>query len=114
MPEFMVVLRGKDPELKRMGRDEAARIMENYYSWVDRLKQDRRYLGGSPFREGSKLLSAKKEFVVIMDGPYAKNGEALSGYFVVSAKDITDAIEIAKSCPALSHGETVEVVELDN
>lgn len=114
MPEFMVVLRGSDPELKRVAQDDASQIMERYYAWVDRLKQEKRYLGGSPFREGSKLLSGKRDFVVIMDGPYSKNGESLTGYFVLAAKDFAEAVDVAKSCPALTHGETVEVIELDN
>ena len=114
MPEFMVVLRGTDPELKQYSPTEASQIMERYYDWVDKLKQDKRYLGGSPFRSGSKLLSGHKDFIVIMDGPYAKSKDALTGYFVLAAEGLPEAVELAKGCPALGHGETVEVIELNN
>jgi hypothetical protein len=114
MSEFMVVLRGNDPELKKYNRDEARKIMERYYAWVEKLKTENRYRGGSPIKEGTKLLSGRKDFVVIMDGPYAEHGEALTGYFVIEATGLGEAVEIAKSCPALSHGESVEVLELDN
>lgn len=114
MPEFMVVLWGTDPELKQYSPTEAGQIMERYYDWVDRLKEERRYLGGSPFRAGSKLLSGRKDFVVIMDGPFSKSKETLTGYFVISAEGLPEAVELAKSCPALAHGETVEVLELNN
>jgi hypothetical protein len=114
MAEFMVVLRGGDPELKKLSRDEARKIMERYYSWVERLKVENRYRGGSPLKEGSKLLSGRRDFVVIMDGPYQEHSEALTGYFVIEAAGLGEAVEIAKTCPALSHGESVEVLQLDN
>lgn len=114
MAEFMVVLRGNDPELKTYTRDEARKIMERYYNWVERLKQENRYRGGSPLKEGSKLLSGRKDLVMIMDTPYARLKEALTGYFVIEADGLAEAVELAKGCPALSHGESVEVLELDN
>ena len=79
MPEFMVVLRGGDPELKSYSPSEVQGIMERYYRWVDQLKRDNRYRGGSPIKDGSKLLNGHREFVVIQDGPYAEHNEALTG-----------------------------------
>jgi len=114
MPEFMVVLRGEDPERKSIAPPEIDAIMEKYYSWVDQLKQERRYIGGSPFRAGSKLLSGHRDWVMITDPPYAKARDALTGYFVISADSFPQALEIAKGCPGLAHGETVEVIELNN
>ncbi len=114
MPEFMVVLRGADPERKVSPSGEIEGLMEKYYNWVDRLKKERRYIGGAPFRGGSKLLSGHRDWVVIADTPYAKAKEALTGYFIIAADSIPQAVEIAKSCPALTHGETVEVLELNN
>lgn len=114
MPEFMVVLRGADPDKKLGPAADSEALMEKYYNWVDRLKKERRYVGGAPFRSGSKLLSGHRDWVVITDPPYAKAREALTGYFVIAAESLPQAVEIAKGCPALTHGETVEVLELNN
>jgi len=114
MPEFMVVLRGEDPERKTTPPPEAEAIMEKFYLWVEKLKKDRRYVGGAPFRGGSKLLSGHRDWVMITDPPYGKSRETLTGYFVISADSLPQAVEIAKSCPGLAHGETVEVLELNN
>lgn len=114
MPEYMVVLRGDDPERKRVESAERHALMEQYYDWVDRLKAEKRYLGGAPFREGSKLLSGYREWVVISDGPFEKSRDGLCGYFLIAAQNFTDAVEVAKGCPALSRGDTVEVIELES
>ena len=49
---------------------------------------------------GSRLLS---------DGPYAETKEQLGGYFVVEAKDLDEAVELASGMPHLADGGTVEI-----
>ena len=44
---------------------------------------------------------------VVTDGPFAEAKEAFGGYYVVEARDLDHALEIAKLCPA--HGGGVEV-----
>lgn len=45
---------------------------------------------------------------VITDGPYAETREQLGGFFLVDAKNLDDAIEIAEKIPAGRWG-TVEI-----
>ena len=44
-----------------------------------------------------------------MDGPFAEAKEAVGGYLVLQADDFNEAVEIARSKPALRYGVTVEV-----
>ena len=43
-----------------------------------------------------------------MDGPFAETREQLGGYFLVEAKNLDEAIEIAEQIPAARKG-TVEI-----
>ena len=43
----------------------------------------------------------------ITDGPFAETKEVLGGYYVIEARDLDQALEFAKLCPA--HGGTIEV-----
>lgn len=45
---------------------------------------------------------------VVTDGPYAETREQLGGFFLVDAKNLDDAIEIAEKIPAGRWG-TVEI-----
>ncbi len=45
----------------------------------------------------------------VTDGPFVETKEALNGYYVVEARDLDHAVEIAKLCPAPSPGGGVEV-----
>jgi len=50
-------------------------------------------------REGKRLIT---------DGPFAETREQLGGYFLVDAKDLDDAIQIAGRIPGAKKG-TVEI-----
>ncbi|MCU1462656.1 MAG: YciI family protein [Acidimicrobiales bacterium] len=46
--------------------------------------------------------------VLTSDGPFAETKEQLGGYYVVEAKDLDEAIEIAAKIPGARHG-SIEV-----
>jgi hypothetical protein len=45
---------------------------------------------------------------VVTDGPFAETREQLGGYYVVEAKDLDEAIEIAERVPPVTFG-TIEI-----
>ncbi len=59
--------------------------------------------GGNPFSRSRTVLG---------DGSSTEGGAAgLTGYSIVSAADLAAASDLAKGCPLLSGGGTVEVYE---
>ena len=55
-----------------------------------------------------KVLSDRKGRTVT-DGPFVEGKEEVGGYLIVSAKDINEAVELARGCPILENNGTVEV-----
>ena len=49
---------------------------------------------------------------VLTDGPYTEIKEFISGYIVIKADTIDDAVEIAKSNPVFKIGGSIEVREV--
>ena len=76
------------------------------------LKEKNLYKTGSPLKDGNfTIKKSGSDFVV--DGPFAESKETLiTGYFIIEAPNAEEAIEIAKGCPALTHGEEVDLFEL--
>lgn len=50
-----------------------------------------------------------KQDNVVINGPYAEVKESIGGLFLIRAENYDDAVEIAKGCPVLQWGATVEV-----
>ena len=55
------------------------------------------------------MLALKK---IVTDGPFAESKEVVAGYFVVLAKNLDEAVEMAKECPDYSLNGIVEVREV--
>jgi hypothetical protein len=92
--------------------EEAARTQCYHDSarYARDLHASGKFLGASPLHSVSTATSVRlrdgKRFVT--DGPFAETREQLGGYFLIDAKDLDEAIEIAAGIPGARMG-TVEV-----
>ena len=105
MPQFVVLMRENDHAWAELSPKQQEDLLQKYFAWVDKLKTDKTFVGGNPLGEGGHLLRMVDGRVV--DGPFTETKEVLTGYFVIEARDVAHATEIARGCPALSHGESV-------
>src|SRR6202165_3919310 len=82
------------------------------------LKSKGQFLATSPLQPVSTATSVKvrDNKRLVTDGPFAETREQLGGYFMVDAKNLDEAIDIAGRIPGARKG-TVEirpVVEIPN
>jgi len=113
MNKFMVILHGATSDWKKMTDDEQTKMVKNYMAWVEKLKSENRLKGGSelhPIHRDLRPVNGK----IVVDGPFPETKEVLTGYFIIMAKDLDEAVEVAKECPALTHGDWVQVYEMPN
>lgn len=105
--EYMFLFRGTAWH-EGLSPQEIQKVMTQWYDWFDRLAQQGKVKGGQPLAYQGKMVSGKNG-VQVTDGPFAESKEAIGGYFLLTNVDEAEAVEIAKQCPALVHGLTVEV-----
>jgi hypothetical protein len=91
--------------------ERAQQQMEKWFAWVEKLRGQGTYLEGEPLVKGGKIMSQKNGKIVV-DGPFTESKEMVAGYFIVEAKDIDGATEIAKEYPDFPFGGKVEVREV--
>lgn len=78
--------------------------------WLAALKAAGTVKGGQPLEEEGKVLSGQP--IQVTDGPYAESKEVVGGYLVVEAASEEEAVEIARGCPSLEAGGSVEVRQI--
>lgn len=105
-PEHLLLFRGTNWD-KDLSPEQIQEVMEQWYGWLDQLNQAGKVKGAQPLANRGKVVSWSKEEKVV-DGPFAESKEAIGGYFLLTV-DFDEAVEIAKKCPALKYGVTVEV-----
>ncbi|MES1249966.1 MAG: YciI family protein [Chitinophaga rupis] len=97
MNQFIIIVRGSDHT--EITSEEMQQRMALFGEWVQKVL-DGRYVSGAPLEEtDARLLKSKTE--VFTDGPFIESKEMISGYMVINAKDIDEAVELTKLNPLL-------------
>jgi hypothetical protein len=79
-------------------------------AYAHRLNDSGKYIAAAPLYSTATATSVRmredKRFVT--DGPFAETREQLGGFFMVNARDLDEALEIAAGIPGAKFG-TVEI-----
>lgn len=107
---YLCLIYQDETRWQTMPKAEADRIYSEYFAFTDRLKQNGQYLGSNPLEptHTATTVRVRNGKRLVTDGPFAETKEQLGGYFLIEAKDLDDAIEIASRIPAARNG-SIEV-----
>lgn len=74
------------------------------------LQTSGKFLGANPLHPTTMATSVRirEGKRIVTDGPFAETHEQLGGYFLIEAKDLDDALDVAAKIPMAKKG-TVEV-----
>jgi hypothetical protein len=105
MKNFMLLFRGGSDAMQ-MSPEESQQHMQKWFEWVGQLQQKGIYTSGEALLPTGKTVSQGN---LVTDGPFAESKEMVGGFFIVKAASLEEAAEIAKDCPDIPLGGTVEV-----
>jgi len=111
MKEFVLLFRMDITSREAQPSEEQMKIyMEQWMKWVNEISKNGKLAnGGNHFSKNGKVLKPNS---TVTDGPYTVNKESVAGYLIILAKDIDDAVLVAKKCPILQgEGTSVEIRE---
>lgn len=107
--DFLLLVRETTPEAYDvMSPAQRRESLDRWNAWVDGMAARGRLRDGQPLQSSARLVSgARGERVT--DGPFAEAKELVGGYFVLTGVTLEDVTEIARRCPNLPYGMTVEI-----
>src|SRR5262245_39665057 len=68
-----------------------------------------KYCGGLAGASAATCVRVKAGVFTVTDGPFAETREHVGGYYLVDAKDLNDAVALAKKVPMIFDGMAVEI-----
>ncbi len=104
---YMLLIRGTHWR-NGLSPEEIRKVMEHWTAWFDRLTFEGKAKAGQPLAHEGKIVSGKNGLTVA-DGPFIESKEAIAGYILLQVSDLKEALEIAKDCPGLEYGVSIEV-----
>ena len=87
-----------------------AQLLNDSVKLCHELDKNGQYIHASPLHPSSETIrvTVRDGKRLVTDGPFAETREQIGGYFMVEAKNIEEAVEIAGKIPSARIG-TVEV-----
>jgi hypothetical protein len=104
---YLLLFRGTNWD-RDLSPEEIDRVTNRWIAWFDRLTAQGKAKAGQPLSNEGKLVSGRKGQTVA-DGPFAESKETIAGYIYLRVTGLDEAVEIARECPGLDYGVTVEV-----
>jgi hypothetical protein len=111
MKDFLFVFRAEPNSSGNASPDEMQAMTKRWMDWIGGIAAQNKLAdrGNRLFPSGKVVKPGN----IITDGPYSEIKESIGGYSIVKANSLEEAAELAKGCPALSVGGTVEVREIN-
>jgi hypothetical protein len=90
--------------------DVMAAELEGYNAFSDEIRKRGIFEAGEALHPTTSATTVRVRDgqTVTTDGPFAETKEALGGFYLINAKDLDDAIELAAKIPGAKHG-SIEV-----
>lgn len=93
-----------------MPRQEWDALRRETLDYVDTLRRDGHLISTEPLQSARTAVTVRvrDHRLTTVDGPFAETKEQLGGYFLIEARDLNEAIQIAGRWPSARLG-TIEV-----
>jgi hypothetical protein len=108
--KYLLMCCHDEKKFDSMSKTECDAVMEETMAYCDALKKSGQLLAVEqlePIRTAMSVRSRGGKLSVT-DGPFAETKEQFGGFFLISARDLNEAIQVAAKFPSVRFG-TMEV-----
>lgn len=81
------------------------KMIQSWDTYIGRLAREGKFVSGLPFGPNAKLITGPEQKVE----DFVQGEGAITGYLIVRANTLEEAVELGKQAPNLLNGGSVEV-----
>ncbi|HEY2374557.1 MAG TPA: YciI family protein [Gemmatimonadaceae bacterium] len=107
---YLCLIYENEKSYATMPKEQSDAVMADYGAFTQGIKDSGHYVGGNALQPtpAATTLRVRNGKVSTTDGPFAETKEQLGGYYLINAKDLNDAIQVASRIPSAKSG-SIEV-----
>ena len=107
MKEFMLLIRNEHDHLGALSKEEHQQFLQDCMNYINKLMKEGKLKSAQPLVKEGKIISGSKK--VWKDGPFNETKEIIIGYYHILAKDLDEAIAIAKENPEFEYTKNARI-----
>ena len=108
--KYICLIYDEESKLGAMSKEEGDAFMGEYFSFTEDIRTSGNMIVGEALHpvETATTVRMRNGKLSTTDGPFAETKEQLGGFYLVNARDLNEAIQIAARIPSARIG-SVEV-----
>jgi hypothetical protein len=97
--EYLILIYEAEGHYDDATSEDFQKAMEAHGRFAEQVEEmGVKLVGGKGLQPTATATSVRGD--VVTDGPFVETKEALGGYYLIDAKDLDQALAVAKLCPA--------------
>jgi hypothetical protein len=108
--KYLCLIYDDEKKVAEMPPSEGEAFMGEYFAFTEGIRESGHYVAGEALESVSTATTVRVRNgkVSTTDGPFAETKEQLGGFYLIEARDLNDAIQVAARIPSAKIG-SVEV-----
>ena len=107
---YLCLIYDEEKKLTSMSKNETEAFMGDYSAFTEAIKKSGHHLAGEALQpvQTATTVRVRNGKLVTTDGPFAETKEQLAGFYLIEARDLNEAIQVAAQIPPARVG-SIEV-----
>ena len=103
---YLCLIYDEERKWGEMAKEEADAMMGEYFAFTEGVRASGHYVAGEALQpvETATTVRVRNGRLSTTDGPFAETKEQLGGYYLIEARDLNDAIQVAAKIPSARIG----------
>ena len=108
--KYLCLIYDDEKKWETMSKAEADAYMGEYFAFTEGIRASGHYIGGNALQpvQTATTVRSRNGKLSTTDGPFAETKEQLGGYYLIEARDLNDALQVAQKIPSVRTG-SIEV-----
>jgi len=108
--KYLCLIYENEKSFEQLPKDQVDAVMGEYFAFTDGIRKSGQYVAGDALHptHTATTVRVRNGKTLTTDGPFAETKEQLGGYYLIDAKDLDEAIQVASKIPSARWG-SVEI-----
>jgi hypothetical protein len=104
--KYLLLIYGEERHWDTLQDADRQKIYKEYMTFSEDIKTSGNYVGGNELQPigTASTVRVRNGKRAVTDGPFAETKEQLGGYYLVEAKDLDEALNLAARIPSVRWG----------
>lgn len=107
---YLCLIYDDEQTMSAMPKSQADALMNEYSAFTEDMRESGHFIAGEALQpvQTATTLRERSGRLATVDGPFAETKEQLGGFYLIEARDLNEALQVAARIPSVRTG-SVEV-----